>query len=77
MVREILRRNSQTILWSGDAKRLQEAVHEVNGGRHIHLEHRGELLNSESEWQQVKVIRTTIRVAQGGAEILQPTGRVE
>ena len=37
--------------------------------------HRGELLNSKSEWHQAKVIRTTVRVAQGGAEILQPAGR--
>ena len=39
--------------------------------------HRGELLNSKSEWHQAKVIRTTVRVAQGGAEILQPVGRGE
>ena len=39
--------------------------------------HRGELLNSKSEWHQAKVIRTTTRVAQGGAEILQPSGRGE
>ena len=31
-----------------------------------------ELLNSKSEWQQAKVIRTTVRVEPGGAEILQP-----
>ena len=39
--------------------------------------HRGELLNSKSEWHQAKVIRTTVRVAQGGAEILQPVERGE
>ena len=39
--------------------------------------HGGELLNSKSEWHQAKVIRTTVRVAQGGAEILQPVGRGE
>ena len=39
--------------------------------------HREELLNSKSEWHQAKVIRTTVRVAQGGAEILQPVGRGE
>ena len=37
--------------------------------------HQGELLNSKSEWHQAKVIRTTTRVTQGGAEVLQPAGR--
>ena len=35
--------------------------------------HRGELLNSKSEWHQA--IRTTTRVNQGAAEILRPAGR--
>ena len=33
--------------------------------------HQGELLNSKSEWHQAKVIRTTTRVTQGGAEVIQ------
>ena len=33
--------------------------------------HNGELLNSKSEWHQVKVVRTTTQVVQGGAEVLQ------
>ena len=36
--------------------------------------HQGELLNSKSEWHQAKVIRTTTRVTQGGAEVLQQAG---
>ena len=31
--------------------------------------HKGELLNSKSEWHQAKVIRTTTLVVQGGAEV--------
>ena len=33
--------------------------------------HKGELLNSKSEWHQAKLIRTTTRVVQGGADILR------
>ena len=33
--------------------------------------HKGELLNSKSEWHQAKLIRTTTRVVQGGAESLR------
>ena len=33
--------------------------------------HRGELLNSKSEWHQAKLIRTTTRVIQGGADSLR------
>merc|ERR1712004_489791 len=33
--------------------------------------HRGELLNSKSEWHQAKVVRTRTEVVQGGAEVLQ------
>ena len=33
--------------------------------------HKGEVLNSKSEWHQAKIIRTTTRVMQGGAEVLR------
>ena len=33
--------------------------------------HKGELLNSKSEWHQAKLIRTTTRVVQGGADSLR------
>ena len=33
--------------------------------------HRGELLNSKSEWHQAKVVRTRTEVIQGGAEVVQ------
>ena len=33
--------------------------------------HKGEILNSKSEWHQAKVIRTTTTVIQGGAEVLR------
>ena len=33
--------------------------------------HKGELLNSKSEWHQAKVIRTTTSVVQGGAETVR------
>ena len=33
--------------------------------------HKGEVLNSKSEWHQAKVKRTTTRVIQGGAEVLR------
>ena len=33
--------------------------------------HKGELLNSKSEWHQAKIIRTTTRVVQGGADSLR------
>ena len=33
--------------------------------------HRGELLNSKSEWRQAKVVRTRTEVVQGGAEVMQ------
>ena len=36
--------------------------------------HKGELLNSKSEWHQAKLIRTTTRVVQGGAESLRQQG---
>ena len=41
--------------------------------------HQGELLNSKSEWHQAKVIRTTLTVVQGGAEVVtqQRPGRVQ
>ena len=32
--------------------------------------HQGDLLNSKSEWHQAKVIRTTVTVVQGGAEVV-------
>ena len=32
--------------------------------------HKGELLNSKNEWHQAKIIRTTTRVVQGGADVL-------
>ena len=35
--------------------------------------HRGEILNSKSDWHQAKVIRTSTLVVQGGAEV----GRVQ
>ena len=33
--------------------------------------HKGELLNSKSEWHQAKIIRTTTQVIQGGADLLR------
>ena len=36
--------------------------------------HKGELLNSKNEWHQAKLVRTTTRVIQGGAELLQQGG---
>ena len=36
--------------------------------------HKGEVLNSKSEWHQAKVIRTTTRVIQGGAKVLRQQG---
>ena len=36
--------------------------------------HRGELLNSKNEWHQAKILRTTTRVVQGGAEVLHRGG---
>ena len=33
--------------------------------------HKGELLNSKSEWHQAKIIRTTAQVIQGGADLLR------
>ena len=36
--------------------------------------HGGEVLNSKSEWHQAKVIRTTTRVLQGGADVLAQLG---
>ena len=36
--------------------------------------HKGELLNSKSEWHQAKVIRTTTRVVQGGADTVRQLG---
>ena len=36
--------------------------------------HKGEVLNSKSEWHQAKVIRTTTTVIQGGAEVLREQG---
>ena len=35
---------------------------------------KGELLNSKSEWHQAKVIRTTTRVVQGGADTVRQLG---
>ena len=37
--------------------------------------HKGELLNSKNEWHQAKLVRTTTRVIQGGAELLRGEGR--
>ena len=37
--------------------------------------HKGELLNSKNEWHQAKIVRTTTKVIQGGAEVLQQGGR--
>ena len=31
--------------------------------------HGGELLNSKNEWHQAKIVRTSINVMQGGAEL--------
>ena len=36
--------------------------------------HKGELLNSKNEWHQAKLVRTTTRVIQGGAEMLRGEG---
>ena len=32
------------------------------------------LLNSRKEWQQAKIIRTTTKVVQGGADVLRKEG---
>ena len=45
----------------------------VEEGTYI-ANHKGEVLNSKSEWHQAKVIRTTTRVIQGGAEVLRQQG---
>ena len=45
----------------------------VEEGTYI-ANHKGELLNSKSEWHQAKLIRTTTRVVQGGAESLRQQG---
>ena len=36
--------------------------------------HKGELLKSKNEWHQAKLVRTTTRVIQGGAEVLHQQG---
>ena len=36
--------------------------------------HEGELLNSKNEWHQAKIVRTTTKVIQGGAELLRHGG---
>ena len=36
--------------------------------------HGGELLNSKNEWHQAKIVRTTTKVIQGGAELLRHGG---
>ena len=36
--------------------------------------HQGEILNSKSEWHQAKIIRTTTKVVQGGAEVGKEQG---
>ena len=45
----------------------------VEEGTYI-TSHEGELLNSKNEWHQAKIVRTTTRVVQGGAETLQVGG---
>ena len=45
----------------------------VEEGTYI-ANHGGELLNSKSEWHQAKLIRTTTRVVQGGADSLRQQG---
>ena len=42
----------------------------VEEGTYI-ASNKGEVLNSKSEWHQAKIIRTTTRVMQGGAEVLR------
>ena len=37
--------------------------------------HYGEVMNSKSEWHQAKVVRTTTRVVQGGADAVRELGR--
>ena len=46
----------------------------VEEGTYI-ASHGGEVLNSKSEWHQAKVIRTTTRVVQGGADVLGQLGQ--
>ena len=36
--------------------------------------HKGEILNSKSEWHQAKVVRVTSNVVQGGADVLGQLG---
>ena len=36
--------------------------------------HGGEVLNSKSEWHQAKIVKTTTRVLQGGADVLAQLG---
>ena len=45
----------------------------VEEGTYI-ANHKGELLNSKSEWHQPKLIRTTTRVVQGGADSIRHQG---
>ena len=42
----------------------------VEEGTYI-TSHKGEVLNSKSEWHQAKIVRTTTSVIQGGAEVLR------
>ena len=42
----------------------------VEEGTYI-TSHKGELLNSKSEWHQAKVVRTRTQVVQGGAEVVK------
>ena len=46
---------------------------DVEEGTYI-CSHEGDILNSKSEWHQVKVIRTTTQVVQGGAEVGREQG---
>ena len=41
----------------------------VEEGTYI-ANHKGKILNSKSEWHQAKIIRTTTKVVQGGAEVV-------
>ena len=45
----------------------------VEEGTYI-ANHQGEILNSKSEWHQAKIIRTTTKVVQGGAEVGREQG---
>ena len=62
--------NSHLKMHSGEKSPFTRLVEE---GTFI-SNHEGELLNSKNEWHQAKIVRTTTKVIQGGAELLRHGG---